>query len=53
MNIIICGIYSRAAFISHNVALWDAVYSRAALNRVNTVFDNHYITATFLKAAKK
>ena len=35
MNIIICAVYSRAAFISLNVALWDGVYSRAALNRVN------------------
>ena len=37
MNIIICGVYSRAAFIFLDVALWGAVYSRAALNQVNTV----------------
>ena len=29
MNIIICSVYSRAVFISLDVALWGSVYSRA------------------------
>ena len=40
MNIIICGVYLRAAFISLDVALWGGVYSRAALNQVNMVLVN-------------
>ena len=38
MNIIICDVYSRAAFISLDVALWGGVYLRVALNRVNAVY---------------
>ena len=39
MNIIICGVYLRVAFIPLDVALWGGVYSRAAFIRVNTVYN--------------
>ena len=32
-----CGVYLRAAFISLEIDVEGGVYSRAALNRVNTV----------------
>ena len=38
MNNIKCGVYLRAPFISLEVNVGGGVYSRAALNRVNTVY---------------
>ena len=38
MNNIKCGVYLRVAFVSLEVDVGGGVYSRAALNRVNTVY---------------
>ena len=48
MNIIICGIYSRAVFISFDMALWGSVYSRVMLNRVNKVLFLTICTVIFV-----
>ena len=49
MNIIICGIYSGAEFISLDVALWGGIYSTVAFISLNVaLWGGVYSRAAFI-----
>ena len=53
MNIIICSVYSRAAFNSLNVALWGSVYSRAIFISLDVVlWGGVYSRASFIQGRR-